>query len=521
MHRCLEILELVDTICSNLMDWGPGYASLAALAQTCKFFHGPALDCLWERQDTLWNILSCMPVDLFEIYSDPPTSELGSDGGEQHLRLLRPIVAADWERPLRYTHRVRFLSSGPFWDNIDVSRVFPALSASLPGDCVFPMVTTLRWLHVNESFVFIRMFISPTLRSLDFSSNPSNTNLSILPTLVRTCTGLKHVGINFGRVVDSRRAAVSAFVRALPCLESLTVDIPDVAALQHIGRLPTLTSLTIASLPEEFFHSPSLDASLFPSLIELTLERVKIEPVTEFLRVCSDTPLRNLCIIIEECPSTAATHGLFAAIKAACSHISLTSLDLVNYCDPSPTIGQEYVISNDSMRLLFGFQNLREINVTAPLGFALDDATIADVACAWPRATNLSLKSFAGYKRPRLSLNCLHVFSRHCPDLVHLELTLDASFIPATTVAVPSPHGLKSLNVGESLISAPALVAGFISAIFPHLDEISTYRSTEDNEDEWEVRVNGAEIAIHEIWMEVGTQIQTIRAQGHLGTPGI
>ncbi|KAJ7113203.1 hypothetical protein C8R44DRAFT_882209 [Mycena epipterygia] len=128
-------------------------------------------------------------------------------------------------------------------------------------------------------------------------------------------------------------------------------------------------------------------------------------------------------------------------MKAACSRSSLTSLSLTNYCDSSPTSGQDaYAISNDSMRLFFGFENLRDITIMAPLGLDLDDVTITDMTCAWPRATNLSFKSFASYKRPRLTFNRLHAISRHCPGLVQLEIALDASFISTTNVDVSIPR---------------------------------------------------------------------------------
>ncbi|KAJ7094784.1 hypothetical protein C8R44DRAFT_989619 [Mycena epipterygia] len=42
---------------------------------------------------------------------------------------------------------------------------------------------------------------------------------------------------------------MSVFLRSLLRLETLKIDTPDVEALEYIGRLPTLETLTIASLP--------------------------------------------------------------------------------------------------------------------------------------------------------------------------------------------------------------------------------------------------------------------------------
>jgi hypothetical protein len=69
MHRALNILEVVDVIISYL-SWRfakEERAALAALATTCRMFHDPALDALWRTQTTLKRLLSCMPVDLFNI----------------------------------------------------------------------------------------------------------------------------------------------------------------------------------------------------------------------------------------------------------------------------------------------------------------------------------------------------------------------------------------------------------------------------------------------------------------------
>jgi hypothetical protein len=73
MHRGLGILEIVEMICAQL-----GFESseslstdatsaLSALARTSQFFHNPALNVLWRHQDTIVNLLKCMPEDLWDI----------------------------------------------------------------------------------------------------------------------------------------------------------------------------------------------------------------------------------------------------------------------------------------------------------------------------------------------------------------------------------------------------------------------------------------------------------------------
>ncbi|KAJ7440614.1 hypothetical protein FB451DRAFT_126112 [Mycena latifolia] len=103
MHRCLDVVELVELLCSELRLLPRGQSALAALARTCKQLQGPALDHLWHHQYTLRHILGCMPAGLFDTYED-----LGNPGIKR-MRLLRPIVNGDWQRPMEYAHRVGVL----------------------------------------------------------------------------------------------------------------------------------------------------------------------------------------------------------------------------------------------------------------------------------------------------------------------------------------------------------------------------------------------------------------------------
>lgn len=69
MHRCLTIPEMVQMVCSHLEPDEGDSPSLATLARTSSVFHGPALDRLWSYQNTIGNLLRCMPPDLFAFDS--------------------------------------------------------------------------------------------------------------------------------------------------------------------------------------------------------------------------------------------------------------------------------------------------------------------------------------------------------------------------------------------------------------------------------------------------------------------
>lgn len=81
MHRGLQILELIELICAQVGTDGVHPLSkdesrdLSVLARTSKAFLNPALNVLWRHQDTIVNLLKCMPADLWDISTGPNDEE--------------------------------------------------------------------------------------------------------------------------------------------------------------------------------------------------------------------------------------------------------------------------------------------------------------------------------------------------------------------------------------------------------------------------------------------------------------
>ncbi|KAJ7075311.1 hypothetical protein B0H15DRAFT_659498 [Mycena belliarum] len=267
MHRCLKIVELVDMICFHLLPRRK--RSLAALARTCKAFHEQALDHLWHDQETLCNVLRCMP-GVFDTYHAPSPI-----AGPNHcMRLLRPIVASDWLRPLDHARRVKHLKidshpGAPL--DPSLSEILPVLSQCLPSHSLFPNLRTLRWNPGSSEFIYMPMVVNPSLTTLFFECEPTSTNLSILSTLPRSFTTLRNLSIGVVFDSDPTRSAVSSFVQAIGNVQSLSLAIPDLAAFQHIGRLLSLVTLHVTSfaLIPSTLHVP---APNFAALKKLSLE---------------------------------------------------------------------------------------------------------------------------------------------------------------------------------------------------------------------------------------------------------
>ncbi|KAJ7918810.1 hypothetical protein B0H13DRAFT_279747 [Mycena leptocephala] len=78
---------------------------------------------------------------------------------------------------------------------------------------------------------------------------------------------------------------------------------------------------------------------------------------------------------------------------------------------------------------------------------------------------------------PRITLDGVYAFAKHCPCLRELNMTFDATVVPKIKINATngvSQHHLSQLNVAYSHIGKSRPVATFLSAIFPQLETIGT-----------------------------------------------
>ncbi|KAJ7469084.1 hypothetical protein FB451DRAFT_1091817 [Mycena latifolia] len=505
MHPCLRIPELIDLIFSHLKPsiWGrpnPDSTALAALARTCTILSSRALDVLWRKQTDLVNLLRCMPSDVWMISTVP--------GRGSMMLLTRPILARDWDRPLFYTHRVKVfdsLASGV--SSISLLEFFPALSLSLPTDCVFPNLTRLYWgprSGGDVDFQYIRLFLSTPLRSIDISSTVSSSSLSLLAALPLKCRALQSVSIRIEFVHWATQSCLSEFVQALLVVEDLRMYLPDLAALQHVGRLATLRTLEIPTLPPALSSALPAERNLFRNLRYLTIGTIQLERAAmSLLRMCATTSFHFLALTFAH-PPTAETAYVFYSVLAQCrnSHFSLRELMLA-YTEPEEEdLGTAlgYMFAPPALSVLYCFGNLTGINICSLFGFDLDDAAVEQMARAWPRIQTLELEESHSPAHQRATIGCLRALGRHCPHLESLHMTFDASVVPPHPPPDPpasaaAPHDrLRYLYVAHSRIAHPERVAQFIASIFTDVKHLATYRVG--------IAGDAAEIARRQRWKE-------------------
>ena len=89
MHRCFEVLEILNHILDFVLQSEGGQKSLAALAISCRTFQDPALDVLWRRLPCIGPLVRCLPSDAWEVKPE------AADGlGWDEPSLVRPHFAS-------------------------------------------------------------------------------------------------------------------------------------------------------------------------------------------------------------------------------------------------------------------------------------------------------------------------------------------------------------------------------------------------------------------------------------------
>ncbi|KAJ6556590.1 hypothetical protein DFH09DRAFT_1084678 [Mycena vulgaris] len=448
-------------------------------------FLNPALNLLWSHQTTIVNLLRCMPSDLWDILE-------GEDEFDAlEITLQRPMTSTDWDRASFYRHRVKaFYMDHTIYD----ADFLETLSLCLPGESIFPKLKMLFWMVVPfHEFHHVRVFLTPWITEIHLGSIATISNLSILSILAVKCPSLTKVTIRVDQVQDSALPMISTFVRGLLYIQSLNVPGVDEAALVHLSQLPDLRSLEVhypykqeeSSHPGRSLDFPALTAFAAPTMTS----------ATDLVAALSNHPLTSLTIRSNlDCPTHIVARQFYSALAKHCSHSSLRRLTmyggfLISTDDAMPTPQQisSYSVGRDVLHPLFAFTNLVNVTLIHPVGFDLDDGTVVAMARAWPCLEILGLRARPfRHVRPRVTLDGISAFAKHCRSLRVLAITFDATIVPKLrdNMKKTKQAALVSFDVGNSPIGKKTRrVAKFLVAIFPQLMEIDTLYGDMLNED--------------------------------------
>ncbi|KAJ6460996.1 hypothetical protein C8R45DRAFT_1028905 [Mycena sanguinolenta] len=504
MHRTFHIPEILDLIFAQLQDHFPdrkpsrsfsdkkrnkilGRGDLAALARTCKTFCDPALDLLWREQETLANLLKCLPSHLWKEES----KQISSTYTRYNFSMTGSISPADWNIPLAYATRIRKLALD--WRMNDycssIVDVFEMIAGSeLSRDYLCPNLHALAF-HCNKVSLYLPLFLGPKIMRVDISLPYGDS--SSIPDLPLRYPELRTLSLFFYSNPRSSKAslcssALSKVTMALSSIECLTLPMLDQAALEHVSQLSGLRSLDVDTL---ILAAPRVHSRLeprvlsFSALHDVYLEDTTPEVVIQFLESLSNCGLTRFRAGITESITKSTTRKLYAALADHLSHPVFQTLSVGLPEDGMDTPLTDpltnYAIDGSILSTLLCFTNLTDIYLEPPIGFVLDDTMAWDIARAWPKVKSLHLTGSTDERRPSsMSLLGLTAFAKHCRELTRLSIGLDASTVPPLddlTEPIVPQSSLTYLSIDMSPINDPHAVAGFVSVLFPNLASIQTH----------------------------------------------
>lgn len=291
---------------------------------------------------------------------------------------------------------------------------------------------------------------------------------------------------------ESGRRAFSSVICQWHTLRSLEVIDLTQEALKHLATIPSLQRLSFTSLKGA---TRSCDQRLpigtrnpvggYPALRSLSISYSTTEVAIAFAQLLSSSPVEDLHISVVYHCYPPQWRELFSTISHHIDHASLQNFslkELKTHMDHESNLANledESDLANLEVGLeaLAVFSNLQNVVVQPILGIMLTSDTANRLAAAWPHIQRLELGDLGvSSKPPIITIEDLIPFAKYCPKLWFLGIVFDARDIQLTSLTPSrriSSNILTSLSVGDSPIECPALVAAFLSGLFPGINSIT------------------------------------------------
>ncbi|KAJ7667098.1 hypothetical protein B0H17DRAFT_1336214 [Mycena rosella] len=446
--------------------------TLASLARTSRIFSDPALDIIWQHQESLAPLVKCMPDTLWEERGAPSSKSI-------HPR--RPILSADIPRLLFYSVRIRKLHFRQFSSHAVVHSDFlKALSMCLLPGTLMPKLSDFSWCPGPEAVVsFIHHLLGPQSRKIDLQLQVSTPALSFFPYMKSTCPLVS----DFSLVVPVNHFTIpvmSDVICGWQHLQNLTISSLDLNGFIHVAHLPDLKQLCLGpvSTTHLSLHLPDflLEPS-FPALegLELTCDTAQF--CVGIIKVISSRQLNKIVLHPSAHWTALSWEEITTAIHDCIDHEKLTHIEVEQEDDRnSPIIITPFILTSSTLRPLLKFNPLI-IRFQLDPGVEVDDDFLEEIATEWPSLNCLSFGTdILTARKPKATLDCLIPFARHCPGLTSLGIRLDVSEVPVFYQVAGDRlgHYLEELHVGTSPINAgkTAQVAAFLSNLFIQLQGV-------------------------------------------------
>ena len=383
------------------------------------------------------------------------------------------------------------MNEEPHWDGLS-TRVYQLLDLYFPNGSFLPNLQRLTCFIDWEHFTWIKLFLSPSLLSIDlntFENRPDPIAGPILELLPMETLQALHLE-DFPLDVASVRTLSNSLIRLSgPLQDLITYHKISKNSAVHISQLSNLRVLGISFRGSNFTLSGAAD--IFPSLKCLYAQ---VDDGLDWLDLLKDMKagLRYLSINWAEglVPPADFNQRLVSALRTSGAQDTLRVLR-INVSNP-------WSISRTTMVPLLSLHHLTNLEIHTPChmracAFDLADADVAQLASSLRKLKTLILGGpRCVHPSARFTMDGLFFLSMYCTSLLDLEVhfnapqsrifghsasSTDEGRVPIQNLFVrPSDCSLRWLYVHDLPFPAAPNSVGimtyFLVHLFPHLDTI-------------------------------------------------
>lgn len=299
------------------------------------------------------------------------------------------------------------------------------------------------------------------------TSSPFLRKLNISP-LPHSRFELPH---NFGEIV--------ACLTQLEFLSVVGFTLLD-DALQIVTSSQIIRVLKTNNTSQDFLRCLPHRKPILPKLEVLYFHTARLPECSDLLRCLVPRRLHSITVIHRRNKSPikeSHVRDFFGALEAHCVPAVLTSIILHQGESSTYAPQDDRICTMDTLEPLLSFRNLRELNLFFyEMSYRLGDISIESMVNAWPHMCRFKLRCELGIQSSDITLEGLLPIAKNWHQLEALCLTFTGKSVKDSSPP-PLPgaccHHLRYIDIGySSLVSNPALVAFFLSAIFPSLSDI-------------------------------------------------
>ncbi|KDQ62089.1 hypothetical protein JAAARDRAFT_29989, partial [Jaapia argillacea MUCL 33604] len=377
------------------------------------------------------------------------------------------------------------------------SDIFRMLEACKPTGVLFPKLHDLSWEFCEPHlFHYIDLFISPTLQSLSLpwmliSRAKQST---FIQSIVNYSPSLRKVELPRGVPPGIQRRVVS-LISQLTNLEDLCIDLEaatpdDVVILAmhrrirrlhliipHVAEEITLRSLTTVAESRSVTHQ---QWQPFPALECLFTQRLDIETCTAIVAFIKPRGLKEVTVIARPVPLIHQLETYFQTLSACCGHTTL--VDITVAADKQSR--SSLLLHPGILVPLLSFVRLEQLRIDLRSSLGINNTAIEQMALTWPNLRQLQLGALDDSPGVSgITLQGLIPLATHCPHLESIGFSIDASICevgeerPGRGITNES---LSIIEFGKSPVVDPAAVAAFLADIFPEVEYITAWETSDD-----------------------------------------